>query len=95
MKYRDSEKHCTYISILVKCNNLHILKRLEDSGSKIYHFILLAEKEILLDRLNKRGDLESSWPTNQIDRCIYAFGNLIDGIKIDTSNMNIDEIVKK
>ncbi len=70
-----------------------LILKLEENGSKLHHFILTADKEILLERLIKRGDFDTSWPANQIDRCIYAFDNLIQGIKIDTCNLSIDEVV--
>lgn len=72
-----------------------IITRLEKNGSELYHFILTADKENLLDRLNERGDTDTSWPANQIDRCIFAFENLIQGIRIDTCNLSIDEVVEK
>lgn len=72
-----------------------LILRLEKDGTKLYHFILTAKKKDLLERLEQRGDYASSWPANQIDRCIYAFDNLIEGIKIDTTSLEIDEVVNK
>ena len=72
-----------------------LITRLEKNCSKVYHFILTADKKVLHKRLNERGDTDTSWPANQIDRCIYAFNNLIQGIKIDTCNFSIDQVVEK
>lgn len=72
-----------------------LIKKLENSGSKLHHFILTADKNILLERLEQRGDYASSWPVNQIDKCVYAFDNIIQGTKIDTSNLTIDGVVDK
>ena len=72
-----------------------LILRLEKSGSKLFHFILSSDRESLLKRLEQRGDYASSWPANQIDRCIFSFDNLIQGFKIDTTNLTIDEVVDK
>ncbi len=68
-----------------------IAGRLERDGIDVKHFILIASKETLIKRLDERGD-STEWAYNQVDRCVNAFKD-IQGDKINTDNMSIDEVV--
>jgi deoxyadenosine/deoxycytidine kinase len=71
-----------------------IIERLVNEGVDLRHFILLAEKSTILDRLRKRGEQDNSWPVQQVDRCISYFENDIESIKINTDNLSKEETVK-
>ncbi len=71
-----------------------IIGRLLINDIIVYHYILTAPKEIIIGRLKNRGELDNSWAEQQIDKCLYAFENDIDGIKFDTQNKNINDIAK-
>lgn len=63
-----------------------------NDGVKIYHFVLDADKENIKKRLINRGECENSWAEQQIDRCLQAFENTVDGEKINTNNLSAEEL---
>jgi len=65
-----------------------IIGRLIADGVDVKHFILYAPKETIHKRLCKRLD-GGRWASQQTDRCIEAFDNLIDGIKIYNEKISI------
>lgn len=71
-----------------------IIGNLQAKGIKICHFILLASKETVIGRLIHRGEPKESWAEQQIDRCINAFNKEIDGYRIDTSELTINEVAE-
>lgn len=60
----------------------------------VKHFILYAEKNTLLKRLASRFEGRKSWAARQIDRCVKAFDEDIEGYKIITDNMGINEVAE-
>jgi broad-specificity NMP kinase len=70
-----------------------IIDRLINEGVPIHHYILVAGKSTILNRLAKRGEEDNSWAAQQMDRCLEAFEKDILGIKIDTSNLSSEEVV--
>lgn len=77
-----------------------IIGRLQNDGVDVRHFILMADRETLLNRLRfrelrSRLNMKENWAVKQIDRCINAFEKDIDGIKIDTVNKSIDSVVNE
>lgn len=70
-----------------------IVDRLITDGIPIHHYILEGSKSTILNRLSKRGEADNSWASQQIDRCIISFEKDIRGIKINTNNLSIEEVV--
>ena len=69
-----------------------IIGRLERDGINIKHFILVANKENIISRLNVREN-STEWAYRQVDRCVTAFQeDYINGSRIDTNNKSIDEV---
>ena len=69
-----------------------IIGRLERKGVNIKHFILVANKENIISRLNVREN-STEWAYRQVDRCVKAFQeDYINGSRIDTNNKSIDEV---
>lgn len=62
-----------------------IIERLINEGVPLQHYILIAKKSVILERLSQRGESDNSWAAQQIDRCLNAFEKDIKGIKIDTN----------
>ena len=60
---------------------------------EIYQFILNADKENIKHRLISRGECENSWAEQQIDRCLEAFKSNINGKKINTNNLSVEQVV--
>lgn len=67
-----------------------IVGRLRQDNIKVESFILIAPKNTLIERLNKRGSTE--WAYKQIDRCTKIFELGFDGKKINTDNVSIDNV---
>ena len=70
-----------------------IIGNLIKDGVKVYHFILNVDKDNIKHRLISRGEFENSWAEQQIDRCLQAFKSTINGEKIDTNNLNVEQVV--
>lgn len=71
-----------------------IVGKLVNENITVKDFILIASKENLLKRLDKRGN-STEWAYKQIDRCVNTFEADFKGQKINTNDNNIDEIVLK
>lgn len=61
---------------------------------EVKHFILSIDMEINLKRLKKRFDNNNLWAILQIEICQKAFENDIPGIKLQTDNLSISEVVE-
>lgn len=72
-----------------------IVQKLIDDGISLKHFILYADKETILKRLNKRLERGETWAKAQIDRCIQAFNTEITEEKIITDHKSVDEVVEE
>lgn len=72
-----------------------IIQRLRDDGIILKHYILYADKETILERLNKRLERGETWAKSQVDRCIEVFNTEITEEKIITDNRSIDYIVEE
>lgn len=70
-----------------------IIGNLIKEGVEIYHFILIADKENIKHRLISRGECENSWAEQQVDRCLQSFRSKINGEKINTNNLNVEQVV--
>lgn len=72
-----------------------IIQRLIDDGILLKHYILYANKETILKRLNKRLARGETWAKTQVDRCIHAFNHEITEEKIVTDNKSVDAVVEE
>ena len=60
----------------------------------VQHYILVAEKETILERLDKRTQEDNNWALKHLDNCLQAFEDQIPGRKIDTDSLTVDEIAE-
>lgn len=75
-----------------------IIRRLEDDGVPVTHFILYAGRETILKRLKKRslGMLgRERFAVEAIDRCLDFFDSCAEGIPIETDHMTVERIVTR
>lgn len=70
-----------------------IIGQLIENDVEVYHFILNADKENIKHRLISRGECENSWAKQQSDRCLRAFERDINGEKINTNSLNVEQVV--
>lgn len=68
-----------------------IMGQLIKDGIELKHFILMAGRETIKQRLRNRGEGENSWAEQQMDRCFEAFQTM-NGIKIQTDAASVSEI---
>lgn len=72
-----------------------IIGQLVQENISINHFILSANKETLIRRLNKRFEFGNSWGKQHIDTCIKAFEQDIPGQQIRSDLMPIETVVER
>lgn len=60
----------------------------------VQHYILVAEKETILERLDKRTQENNNWALKHLDNCLQAFEDQIPGRKIDTGGLTVDKIAE-
>ena len=75
----------------------YIYDNLKKIDNTVFHFCLLAKKNIIHDRLIKRGDKEGSWPFQQTDKCLKLYQNNLESFNeiIYTDNLREDLICQK
>lgn len=72
-----------------------IIGRLQAEGIEVKHYILYADKEVILKRLNKRAKIGETWAKAQVDRCLEAFNTTIADEKIVTDRKPVDLVVEE
>lgn len=60
---------------------------------QVQHIILMAAKDTILDRLDKRSLEDNTWARNHLESCLQAFENDIPGQKIRTDKKSPEETV--
>lgn len=58
----------------------------------VQHYILVADKNTILSRLNNRTQENNNWALKHLDHCLQAFGDQISGQKINTDSLTVNEI---
>ena len=93
--YHNFDGHIIIPMTLVNIDYYNeIIGKLQNEGIEIHCFILLAQKDIVIERLIYRGEEKGSWAEQQIDRCFNAFKRDICGEKIDTSSLTTNEVAE-
>lgn len=72
------------MTIFVRQYYDEIIGRLVSEGADARHFILTADRQTVIDRLNKRGEKADCWGARLVDACLKAFENDIPGEKVNT-----------
>jgi hypothetical protein len=93
--YRNYDGHIIIPMTIVNPDYYQeIIGKLQEKGIEIRHYILLASKDVVIERLIHRGEEKESWAEKQIDRCSAAFDKHIRGYKIDTNKMSVKEVAE-
>lgn len=71
------------------------IDRLKKDGVAILHFILDASPETIGVRIITRNEDENCWCYRQIPRCVSALHYNIEGIRINTEQKPVDEVVSE
>lgn len=83
------------MTIYIKQYYDEIIGKLTNHGVKVYHFILSATKQTIINRLVQRGDTADCWAAQHIDKCLAAFDTGISEVKISTDGKNIQDIASE
>lgn len=59
------------------------------------HYILLADKATILERLDNRVNEDNIWAKRHLDVCLKAFESQIPGQRLNTDCLKPEEIAKK
>lgn len=70
-----------------------LMDRLQAEGMETRHFILEAAPETIGARIRARKEDENCWCYRQIPRCVAALRDEIHGIRINTEQKSLDEVV--
>ncbi|MCY7815682.1 tunicamycin resistance ATP-binding TmrB [Bacillus haynesii] len=71
-----------------------IIGRLRQDDRTVYHFTLMASKDILHKRLRTRAEGKNSWAAKQIDRCIEGLSDKTFEEHINTDHMSIQNVAE-
>ncbi|HFI0644654.1 AAA family ATPase [Streptococcus suis] len=72
-----------------------IIQRLIEDKIPLEHYILLADKTTILERLNNRINEDNIWSERHLDVCLKAFENHIPGQRLNTDSLKLEEVAKK
>lgn len=95
LKYHSS-KYNTIIVPMTITNEFYydeIVGRLIKENVVVKEFILIASKDTIIKRLDKRKD-STMWAYEQVNRCINTFKNNFNGHKINTDDIEINDVVE-
>ncbi|HFI0454076.1 TPA: adenylyl-sulfate kinase, partial [Streptococcus suis] len=59
------------------------------------HYILLADKTTILERLDNRVNEDNIWAKRHLDICLKAFESQIPGKRLNTDSLQPEEIAKE
>ncbi len=71
-----------------------IIGNLRNNNIVVQDFILIATKNSIVERLDKRRN-STQWAYEQVDKCIKTFDKNFKGYRIDTNNSTIEVICFK
>ncbi|EWH20341.1 tunicamycin resistance ATP-binding TmrB [Bacillus haynesii] len=71
-----------------------MIGRLRQDDRTVYHFTLMASKDILHKRLRSRAEGKNSWAAKQIDRCIEGLSDKTFEEHINTDHMSIQNVAE-
>lgn len=71
-----------------------IVGRLRNEDVIVKDFILIAKREVIVERLGRRGN-STEWTYEQVDRCVKVFDGDFSGVQIDTNDKDVSDIVSE
>lgn len=72
-----------------------IIQQLIEDKIPLEHYILLADKTTLLERLDNRINEDNIWAKRHLDVCLTAFENQTPGKKLNTDSLNPEEVARE
>lgn len=68
---------------------------LRREGLQVHHFTLLASRETILRRLQRRGDGSNSWNARQLDRCLKSLSDEKFAVHLNTEEKTIEAVAEE
>lgn len=59
------------------------------------HYILLADKTTILERLDNRVNEDNIWTKRHLDVCLKAFESHIPGQRLNTDSLKPEDVAKE
>ncbi|HGA1245079.1 TPA: hypothetical protein ACIRHK_001681 [Streptococcus suis] len=59
------------------------------------HYILLADKTTILERLDNRVNEDNIWAKRHLDVCLKAFESHIPGQRLNTDSLKTEDVAKE
>lgn len=59
------------------------------------HYILLADKTTILERLDNRVNEDNIWAKRHLDVCLKAFESHIPGQRLNTDSLKPEDVTKE
>lgn len=72
-----------------------IIQRLIEDKILLEHYILLADKTTIVERLDNRINENNIWAKRYLDVCLQAFDNQIPGQKLNTDSLSPEEVARE
>ncbi|CYU90526.1 ATP-binding membrane protein [Streptococcus suis] len=72
-----------------------IIQRLIEDKILLEHYILLADKTTIVERLDKRINENNIWAKRHLYVCLKAFENQIPGQKLNTDSLSSEELARE
>ncbi|HFU4376794.1 TPA: hypothetical protein ACGO88_000498 [Streptococcus suis] len=72
-----------------------IIQQLIKDKIPLEHYILLADKTTILERLDNRVNEDNIWAKRHLDVCLKAFENHIPGQRLNTDSLKPEEVAKE
>ncbi|HEL9643875.1 ATP-binding protein [Streptococcus suis] len=72
-----------------------IIQRLIEDKILLEHYILLADKTTIVERLDNRINENNIWAKRHLDVCLQAFDNQIPGQKLNTDSLSPEEVARE
>lgn len=65
---------------------------LRRQGQVVHHVALVGSREVILDRLEQRGDGADSWAAGQLERCLNGLSQFDPSECIQTDDLTVSEV---
>lgn len=67
---------------------------LRAQGQVVHHVVLMGSREVILDRLERRGDGADSWAAGQLERCLKELSQFDPNEHVQTDDRTLSEVAE-
>ncbi|MEI4362563.1 AAA family ATPase [Streptococcus suis] len=88
-------RQSTYKIVFDLTAKQEIIQQLIKDKIPLEHYILLADKTTILERLDNRVTEDNIWAKKHLDVCLKAFESHIPGQRLNTDSLKPEEVAKE